>query len=154
MATRAVARRQSATGETADAASSVRAHGGEIADREKSAFLSGAIALLMPIDWPEPFGLVMIEAMACGTPSIVFDRGAVREIIEDGLTGWTVNSGNATDGAVLSTTADAYSGSGAAQVTNRKTTGSGPAQDLAGKVAAGKTYTVTAATSTASVMSL
>jgi glycosyltransferase involved in cell wall biosynthesis len=63
---------------------------GEISDREKSQFLSGAVALLALMDWPEPFGLVMIEAMACGTPSIAFDRGAVREIVEDGLTGFIV----------------------------------------------------------------
>jgi glycosyltransferase involved in cell wall biosynthesis len=63
---------------------------GEIGDTEKPAFLSGAIGLLMPIDWPEPFGLVMIEAMACGTPVIAFNRGSVPEIIEDGLTGFIV----------------------------------------------------------------
>jgi glycosyltransferase involved in cell wall biosynthesis len=63
---------------------------GEISDREKSEFLSGAVALLMPIDWPEPFGLVFIEAMACGTPSIAFDRGSVGEIIDDGETGFIV----------------------------------------------------------------
>ncbi len=50
---------------------------GEIGDADKSDFLSGAIALLMPIDWPEPFGLVMIEAMACGTPTIALNRGSV-----------------------------------------------------------------------------
>jgi glycosyltransferase involved in cell wall biosynthesis len=63
---------------------------GEIGDREKPDFLSGALGLLMPIDWPEPFGLVMIEAMACGTPVIAFNRGSVPEIIEDGLTGFIV----------------------------------------------------------------
>jgi glycosyltransferase involved in cell wall biosynthesis len=63
---------------------------GEISDLEKSEFLSGAIALIVPIEWPEPFGLVMIEAMACGTPVIAFNRGSVPEIIEDGLTGFVV----------------------------------------------------------------
>src|SRR5258705_2869998 len=61
---------------------------GEISDREKSDFLSGAIGLLVPIDWPEPFGLVMIEAMACGTPVIAYNRGSVPEIIDPGLTGF------------------------------------------------------------------
>jgi glycosyltransferase involved in cell wall biosynthesis len=63
---------------------------GEISDREKSSFLSGAIALLAPIAWPEPFGLILIEAMACGTPVIAFNRGAVPEIVEDGVTGFVV----------------------------------------------------------------
>jgi glycosyltransferase involved in cell wall biosynthesis len=63
---------------------------GEIGDAEKSSFLSGAIALLAPIDWPEPFGLVAIEAMACGTPVIAFNRGAVPEIVEPGVTGFVV----------------------------------------------------------------
>ena len=63
---------------------------GEISDREKAAFLGGAIALLLPIDWPEPFGLVMIEAMACGTPVIGFHAGSVPEVVEDGLTGYIV----------------------------------------------------------------
>jgi glycosyltransferase involved in cell wall biosynthesis len=63
---------------------------GEISDAEKSAFLSGAIGLVMPIDWPEPFGLVIIEAMACGTPVVAFNRGSVPELIEDGLTGFAV----------------------------------------------------------------
>ncbi len=61
---------------------------GEINDREKAGFLSGAIALLLPIDWPEPFGLVMIEAMACGTPVVGFHAGSVPEVVEDGLTGY------------------------------------------------------------------
>ena len=65
---------------------------GEIGDADKSAFLGGAIALLFPIDWPEPFGLVMIEAMACGTPVIAFNRGSVPEIIDDGLTGFIVET--------------------------------------------------------------
>ena len=63
---------------------------GEIGDHEKSDFLSGAIGLLVPIDWPEPFGLVMIEAMACGTPVIAYNRGSVPEIIDEGLTGFVV----------------------------------------------------------------
>jgi len=63
---------------------------GEIGDHEKSDFLSGAIGLLVPIDWPEPFGLVMIEAMACGTPVIAYNRGSVAEIIDEGLTGFIV----------------------------------------------------------------
>jgi glycosyltransferase involved in cell wall biosynthesis len=65
---------------------------GEIGEADKSEFLSGAIALLLPIEWPEPFGLVMIEAMACGTPVIAFNRGSVPEIIEDGLTGYIVDN--------------------------------------------------------------
>jgi glycosyltransferase involved in cell wall biosynthesis len=64
---------------------------GEIAQEEKSSFLGGARALLFPIDWPEPFGLVMIEAMACGTPVIAFDHGSVSEIIEDGRSGYVVS---------------------------------------------------------------
>src|SRR5207344_1583098 len=64
---------------------------GEISDREKSEFLSGAIGLLVPIDWPEPFGLVMIEAMACGTPVIAFNRGSVPEVIDDGVSGFIVH---------------------------------------------------------------
>ncbi len=73
---------------------------GEIGDDQKSAFLGGADALLFPIDWPEPFGLVMIEAMACGTPVIAYDCGSVREVIEDGLTGFIVQSGVEAIGAV------------------------------------------------------
>jgi len=64
---------------------------GEINDDAKSVFLSGAKALLMPIDWPEPFGLVMIEAMACGTPVIAYGHGSVPEVIEDGITGFIVH---------------------------------------------------------------
>jgi glycosyltransferase involved in cell wall biosynthesis len=63
---------------------------GEIGDHEKSDFLSGAMGLLVPIDWPEPFGIVMIEAMACGTPVIAYNRGSVPEIIDEGLTGFIV----------------------------------------------------------------
>ena len=63
---------------------------GEINDSQKPEFLSGAVGLLMPIDWPEPFGLVMIESMACGTPVIAFNRGSVPEIVENGLTGFVV----------------------------------------------------------------
>ena len=73
---------------------------GEIGEPEKPAFLSGAHALLMPIDWPEPFGLVMIEAMACGTPVIAFNRGSVPEVMEDGLTGFIVEDVVGAVGAV------------------------------------------------------
>lgn len=63
---------------------------GEIGDQEKPEFLSGAYGLLLPIDWPEPFGLVMIEAMACGTPVIAYNRGSVPEIIDEAVTGFIV----------------------------------------------------------------
>jgi len=65
---------------------------GEVSDEGKGEFLRGARALLFPIDWPEPFGLVMIEAMACGTPVIAFNAGSVPEVIEDGVTGRIVDS--------------------------------------------------------------
>ena len=63
---------------------------GEVDDKAKQKFLADAAALLFPIDWPEPFGLVMIEAMACGTPVIAFRSGSVPEIVDDGLTGFIV----------------------------------------------------------------
>jgi glycosyltransferase involved in cell wall biosynthesis len=65
---------------------------GEIGDGEKEAFLGGAAALLMPIGWPEPFGLVVIEAMACGTPVIAFPFGSMPELIEPGVNGALVQS--------------------------------------------------------------
>jgi glycosyltransferase involved in cell wall biosynthesis len=65
---------------------------GEVGEAEKTEFLGNAHALLFPIDWPEPFGMVMIEAMACGTPTIAFRRGAVSEILEDGVTGFIVQN--------------------------------------------------------------
>src|SRR5712672_1130776 len=64
---------------------------GEVNDEAKQQFLAGAAALLFPIDWPEPFGLVMIEAMACGTPVIAFRSGSVPEVIDDGITGLVVD---------------------------------------------------------------
>lgn len=64
----------------------------EISDHEKNDLLGNAYCLLFPIDWPEPFGLVMIEAMACGTPVIGFELGAVPEVISSGVTGFIVNS--------------------------------------------------------------
>jgi glycosyltransferase involved in cell wall biosynthesis len=70
---------------------------GEINEREKTEFLGQARALLFPIDWPEPFGLSMIEAMACGTPVLAFNCGAVSEIIDPGVTGVIVET---TDEAV------------------------------------------------------
>jgi len=76
---------------------SVRRHAnvryiGEIGDAEKAEFLGNASALLFPIDWAEPFGLVMIEAMACGLPVIAFPGGSVGEIIDDGVTGFIVDT--------------------------------------------------------------
>lgn len=73
---------------------------GEIAESEKSEFMGKAKALLFPVDWPEPFGLVMIEAMACGTPVIAFRCGSVPEIIEHGLTGFIVDD---VEGAISAT---------------------------------------------------
>ncbi|HTK14043.1 MAG TPA: glycosyltransferase family 4 protein [Xanthobacteraceae bacterium] len=73
---------------------------GEITDAQKPDFLSGAVALIVPIDWPEPFGLVMIEAMACGTPVIAFNRGAAPEVVEDGLTGFVVEDETSAVGAL------------------------------------------------------
>src|SRR5690606_16179408 len=64
---------------------------GEINDQEKSDFFGNACAVLFPIDWPEPFGLVMIEAMACGTPVIAFNCGSVPEVIDEGKTGFVIN---------------------------------------------------------------
>ncbi len=64
---------------------------GEIGDKEKNEFLGNARALLFPIDWPEPFGLVMIESMACGTPVVAFRCGSVPEVMDDGVTGFVVD---------------------------------------------------------------
>jgi glycosyltransferase involved in cell wall biosynthesis len=64
---------------------------GEITLAEKVSLLRRAKAVLFPIDWPEPFGLVMTEAMACGTPVIATPRGSVPEVVEDGVTGWIVD---------------------------------------------------------------
>jgi glycosyltransferase involved in cell wall biosynthesis len=64
---------------------------GEISEQDKPELIGGADVLLFPIDWPEPFGLVMIEAMACGTPVVAFDQGSVREVLEDGITGYIVS---------------------------------------------------------------
>ena len=65
---------------------------GEIDEPQKNEFLGNASALLFPIDWPEPFGLVMIEAMACGVPIVAFRGGSVEEVVEDGTTGFVVES--------------------------------------------------------------
>jgi len=65
---------------------------GEINEREKDDFLGEALALLFPIDWPEPFGLVMIESMACGTPVIGWRCGSVPEVLEEGVTGYIVDN--------------------------------------------------------------
>lgn len=73
---------------------------GEIAEHEKAELLGNAAALLFPIDWPEPFGLVMIEAMACGTPIIAYPMGSVPEIVEEGRSGFVVGSREAAIAAV------------------------------------------------------
>ena len=65
---------------------------GEISDKDKDEFLGNAYALLFPIDWPEPFGLVMIESMACGTPVVAYAGGSVPEVMDDGVTGFVVNN--------------------------------------------------------------
>jgi glycosyltransferase involved in cell wall biosynthesis len=65
---------------------------GEVDEVRKQPFLAGAAALLFPINWPEPFGLVMIEAMACGTPVIAYRSGSVPEVVEDGVTGFIVEN--------------------------------------------------------------
>ena len=67
---------------------------GEIDERRKEKFLGDALALLFPIDWPEPFGLVMIEAMACGTPVLAFRHGSAAEVIDEGVTGYVVEDVN------------------------------------------------------------
>ena len=73
---------------------------GEIGEAEKASFLGNARALLFPIDWPEPFGLVMIEAMACGTPVIAWNCGSVPEVVDDGVTGFIVGDEAAAVAAV------------------------------------------------------
>src|SRR5438270_523563 len=65
---------------------------GEVDEATKPAFLGNASALLFPVDWPEPFGLAMVEAMSCGTPVIAWPHGAVSEVVEDGLTGTIVDT--------------------------------------------------------------
>jgi glycosyltransferase involved in cell wall biosynthesis len=73
---------------------------GEVNDEAKADLLKNAAALLFPIDWPEPFGLVMIEAMACGTPVVAFRRGAVPEVIDEGVTGFVVDTEEAAIAAI------------------------------------------------------
>jgi glycosyltransferase involved in cell wall biosynthesis len=65
---------------------------GEINEQQKAALLGGARALLFPIDWPEPFGMVVIEAMSCGTPILAWNHGSVPELIDEGVNGWIVDS--------------------------------------------------------------
>lgn len=65
---------------------------GEIGEKEKAVLLGGARALLFPIDWPEPFGMVVIEALSCGTPVLAWPDGSVPELLEPGVTGWIVDS--------------------------------------------------------------
>src|SRR5687767_11927800 len=73
---------------------------GEIGDQDKARFLGDAAGLVFPIDWPEPFGLVMIEAMACGTPVLAWRRGSVPEVIDDGVTGFIVDDMDEAEAAI------------------------------------------------------
>jgi glycosyltransferase involved in cell wall biosynthesis len=73
---------------------------GEKGGRERDELLAGARALLMPLDWEEPFGLVMIEALACGTPVVAYRRGSVPEVLQDGVTGFVVDGVDAAARAV------------------------------------------------------
>ncbi|HEX3353050.1 MAG TPA: glycosyltransferase family 4 protein [Terriglobales bacterium] len=73
---------------------------GEIGSTEKNEFLGNALALLAPVQWPEPFGLVMIEAMACGTPVIAYPRGSVPELVEEGVSGFMVSTAQEAAAAV------------------------------------------------------
>ncbi len=79
---------------------------GEVNDEQKNAWLGKAKAMLMPIEWNEPFGIVMVEAMACGTPVIAFSRGSVNEVIDEGITGYKVNTFDEMCKAVLNNTID------------------------------------------------
>jgi glycosyltransferase involved in cell wall biosynthesis len=79
---------------------------GEIGEGEKSEFLGNAGALIFPIDWPEPFGLVMIESLACGTPVIAYRQGSVPEVITHGVDGWIVDSVDEAVRAATTTTID------------------------------------------------
>lgn len=65
---------------------------GEVGDQQKQELLGNALGLIFPIDWPEPFGLAMVEAMACGTPVIAYRSGSIPEVIDEGITGFVVNS--------------------------------------------------------------
>ena len=65
---------------------------GQVNDQQKNEWLGKSKALLMPIEWNEPFGIVMIEAMACGTPVIAFNRGSVNEVVDENITGFKVNN--------------------------------------------------------------
>jgi glycosyltransferase involved in cell wall biosynthesis len=73
---------------------------GEVGEKEKEELLGSAMGFIYPIDWPEPFGLAMIESMACGTPVIAYNSGSVPEVVDEGLTGYIVNSEEEAVGAV------------------------------------------------------
>ena len=79
---------------------------GEVGEGRRTSSLANARALLFPIDWPEPFGLVMIEAMACGTPVIAFTAGSVPEVLDDGVTGFIVDDEGVAAAAVAAARLD------------------------------------------------
>jgi glycosyltransferase involved in cell wall biosynthesis len=100
---------------------------GEIGEAQKGEFLGNALALLFPVDWPEPFGIVMIESMACGTPVVAYQRGSIPEVLDHGVTGFIVDSIEEAVGAVESI--DSVSRRGCREAFERRFTSERMARD-------------------------